>query len=315
MLLCYLLQLLSDEKETMKQSMKITLSVVLIIFSNFLALTGKDTPFTARTAYLGAVKYAAFLGYDDVKATSIQTRRVFSLDTILVKKLRDGIYNDIWYEWNGLNYIWSFEFVTNKVSHDSVLFIAIILDSTTNMIENKYWILNRKDYKLFDTIPIGDAWIDSDSLGRVPRLSKDSFLRSFRLFKDYGSYVNVAMRSDGTETIWYMWDELDGLYTSYFANTGEVKTHGITSVDETTLTVGNTPLLSPNPITNGFTLSANIQATDVRLYSVVGGEVHVWNNCKDVQYFDTQHILTGVYTLRIQCENGSVLTSPVVITR
>jgi len=273
-------------------------------------------PITARTAYIKAIEYAKSLEYGDVKATFIHKSIIYSLDTLLVKKVIDSSdHNRIWLEWNGLNYGWAFNFTSNKVSNDSVLIIAITADSASKPLVSKYWVYNRKDIKLFDTIPIGDTWIDSDSLGKVPRLSKNTFLKVFRLFKDYGSYLNVAMRSNGKEPIWFMWDELDGLYTSYYANTGEVESTGITSVDETTLTVGNTPLLSPNPITNGFTLSANIQATDVRLYSVVGGEVHVWNNCKDVQYFDTQHILTGVYTLRIQCENGSVLTSPVVITR
>jgi len=267
-------------------------------------------PITARTASAQALEYAVQQGYTDVQATTVVALQVYSLDTMLVKTVIDET-NKEWLEWNGLDYVWGINLLTSKVSKDSLIIVDVFADSASRPLRCKLKKYSRSEIESYDTIPLGNKWIDSDSVGKLPRLCKEQYLRDKPLFAKHGSFVTIYLYMYFNDAVWSLYEPFE-TSTSFYASTGEVRTKGTTSVLEDEQDVRT---IIPNPITNGFTLAENIQATEIRMYSMMGTESLVWNNCKDVQYFDTHVLPSGVYTVRIQCQSGSVITTSVVIAR
>lgn len=296
----------------MRYTIKIILCCIPLCFVQYcFAQRPGIAPITAKTACAKAVEYAVQQGYTDAKVTMAVALQVYSLDTMLVQSVIDDT-NKEWLEWNGKDYTWGIDLLTSKVSGDSLIIVDVFADSATKPLRCKLQKYSRKELDSYDSIPVGDKWIDSDSLGKLPRLCKEQYLRDAPLFAKRGSWVTIYLYMYANVPIWVMYEPFE-TSTSFYANTGEVRTKGTTLVTDNTY--NSKAILTPNPITEGFTISENIQARSVQMYSAIGAMVHEWNTVGEMRYCTTQHVPQGMYTVRIQCEDGSIITTRVVVSR
>ncbi|MFN8360256.1 MAG: T9SS type A sorting domain-containing protein [Candidatus Kapaibacterium sp.] len=281
--------------------------------SNLYAVQDSIIPLTAKTGWQETYNKIQRDYGTPTLFKAYPEKEIDILDTLLCA---DTIYrpDDLTSRyWKGKAYKWVYECRIAELSKDSMYKITVHLERM-----KPPFIIKETIYKpiteFADTVGIAeDSWFDSDSIYKSSK-TQWPIMRSIYLNRSLPE--SYKPDSDKVRTMWNM-EELNSMgervgWLSCDARTGEILRSGVVYVTEPPEIELNGAKLTPNPVSNSFSIIGIDNILSVRILNTLGREVKQLQLVHGQVNVDVSDIAPGVYFVQMRAASGMMTTSMVV---
>lgn len=284
---------------------------IILLSNNLYAAQDSTIPFTAKTGWQEV--------YQQIKRDySIPTlfkaypeKQIDINDTMLCKDtlyLPDGMLDRYW---NGKAYKWIYECRVLELHADSIFKLTVHFEIMKPPLIVKQ-IIFKPLTKYADTVGIAEGtWFDSDSIYKLPSLTSWKYQPLVYLERGFPSLPLYT----GKEVQWNLLT-MGSIYPEGWlclhAETGKVLEMGVVSVSEPSKTELNSIKITPNPVSNSFSIIGIDNILSVRIMNTLGIEVKQLQLVNGQANVDVSDIAPGVYFMQIRTASGMMTTSMVV---